>query len=281
MRAIRPVRFFLLPLALGALALPDLAAGANPGPGDLLVAPTRIVFEGRQRSAELTLVNTGARAATYRISFTQLRMGEDGGTKEIETPGPGERFADNLVRYSPREVTLEPGIAQTVRMQVRKPADLEPGEYRSHLRFRAVPSPEAAAKDAPEGVSIQLVPIYGVSVPVIVRHGETSAAVTLESPELLPASGETTPILRVRMTRTGNQSIYGNFTVTFTPAGGKPRVVGLADGVAVYTPNPVRVIGIPLRPPPDTILRNGLLHVTYTKPDKKREGIAVTELMIP
>src|ERR1700737_1174027 len=41
----------------------------GPGIGDLLVAPTRLIFEGRTRAAELTLINIGRQTATYRISF--------------------------------------------------------------------------------------------------------------------------------------------------------------------------------------------------------------------
>lgn len=275
-------------LSFAALVGP-LAQAQAPGAGDLLVAPTRIVLEGRQRTAEVTLVNKGSASATYRISFVQLRMDETGGTKEIDSSAalPGELLAEPLIRYSPRQVTLEPNVAQTVRMQLRKPADLAPGEYRSHLLFRAIPPVEPAVGNT-EGtepqkeLSIKLTPIYGVSIPVIVRHGETSAKVGLESPDLLPASSpEGTPGLRLRMTRTGSQSVHGNFTVTFLPAAGKPVVVGLANGVAVYTPNAVRLVVVPLRPPVGTVLRNGLLRVTYTKPDKAREVMAEAELRVP
>jgi P pilus assembly chaperone PapD len=280
MKIPRLLSVFLFGMLAGA------ALQAQGGPGDLLVAPTRIVFEGRQRSAEVTLVNTGTVTATYRISFVNLRMNEEGGTKEIEISGaePGERFADVLIRYSPRQVTLEPKVAQTVRMQLRLPADLEPGEYRSHLLFRALPSTEAAAKPAEPATSfsVQITAIYGVSIPVIVRHGETSAKVTLSDLELLsPTGAEATPTLRFRMRRTGNQSVYGNLTATFLKAGGKPSVVGLANGVAVYTPNPVRLVGITLRVPPGVVLGNGRLRLAYTKQEKGNETIAEADLLVP
>jgi P pilus assembly chaperone PapD len=274
----------LIAFALGALAA--ATAHAQGGPGDLLVAPTRIVFEGRQRTAEVTLVNTGTSTATYRITFVNLRMNEEGGTKEIEASGaePGERFADALIRYSPRQVTLEPKVAQTVRMQLRLPADLEPGEYRSHLLFRALPSTEAAPQptEPATSFSVQLTAIYGVSIPVIVRHGETSATAALSDLELIPPAGaEATPSLRFRISRSGNQSVYGNLTVTFLKAGGKPSVVGLANGVAVYTPNLVRLVGIPLRIPPGGVLKKGVLHLSYSKRDTGNQAIAEADLSVP
>jgi hypothetical protein len=281
----RPLLWPLV-LLLGLLGtLGATAAHARRGPSDLLIAPTRIVFEGRLRTAEITLVNIGSATATYRITFVHLRMNEEGGTKEIETAAaePGERFADELIRYSPRQVTLEPNVAQTVRMQVRKPADLEPGEYRSHLLFRAVPSagPDLKTTQDPTAFSVQLTAIYGVSIPIIVRHGDTAAKATLSELEIAPPSGaDATPALRFRISRTGNQSIYGNLTVTFVPARGKPSVVGLANGVAVYTPNPLRRAAIPLRAPPGVVLKSGSLHLAYSKQDKGNETIAEADLLV-
>jgi len=266
-----------LPLGLGIAA-----AEAASGAADLLVAPTRVVLEGRQRTAEVTLVNTGSTPATYRIGFVQIRMNEDGSTTEIETPGPGERFSDGLIRFSPRQVTLEPNVAQTVRIQLRKPADLPAGEYRSHLRFRGVPRQDPVqAANASSGINVHLVPVYGVSIPVIVRQGETAATVALDAPELGPPGENGVRALSVRMRRTGNQSVIGNFAVSFIPLRGEPIVVGLAGGVAVYTPNPTRVVMIPLHVPPGTPLRNGRLRVSYTRADSVSEKLAEAVLVLP
>ena len=273
--------------ALGVLGVLGAAtASAQGGPGDLLVAPTRVVLEGRQRTAEITLVNTGATAATYRIAFVDLRMNEMGGTAEIDPASaqPGEQFAAALVRYSPRQVTLEPGVAQTVRLQLRLPAELAPGEYRSHLRFRAVPAAEDAAASAPATgeFSVSLKAVYGISIPVIVRHGETAATATLSALELVPAgAADAPPTLRLQIHRSGNRSVYGNLTATFVPASGKPTVVGIANGVAVYTPNTMRAAGLTLRVPPGVVLRNGRLHLTYTEQTKGNETIAQADLLVP
>jgi P pilus assembly chaperone PapD len=275
----------LLLLLVSALAA--TAAQAQRGPGDLLIAPTRVVLEGRQRTAEVTLVNVGAAAATFRISLVNLRMDENGGTREIEISGaePGELFANDLIRYSPRQVTLEPHVAQTVRLQVRKPADLAPGEYRSHLLFRGVPAAEPAAGKGAEPsteVNIRLTAVYGISIPVIVRQGETAATAALSDLAIVPPAGaEREPTLRFRINRSGSQSVFGDLTATFVPAGGKPRVVGIANGIAVYTPNPMRVAGIVLHLPPDVALKNGLLNLTYRKQEKGKETLAEAAVRVP
>ena len=46
--------------------------------GSLMVTPRRIVFEGRDRSAEVTLSNRGSVAGTYRISYSYEATSEVG-----------------------------------------------------------------------------------------------------------------------------------------------------------------------------------------------------------
>jgi hypothetical protein len=230
------------------------------------VGPTRLVFEGSRRSAQLTLVNTGTATAVYRISMTRLRMTETGEFQEVQVPDSAEQFADSLVRFSPRRVELAPHVPQTVRLQLRLPADLPAGEYRSHMLFRAVSDaePEAATAPVTNEMRFQLKPIFGVSVPVIVRHGQTAATVDLSDlrVDLVPGADPPTR-LRVVFHRSGNQSVYGDLTATLID-GEVSEVVGVGRGVAVYTPNARRVYQLPIRLPPDA-RRRGQLRVTFTE----------------
>src|SRR3546814_7294839 len=61
---------------------------------------------------------------------------------------------------------------------LRVPEWTPPGEYRAHMLFRAVPDAAPAAEPKPiggSGVSIALTPIYGITIPVIVRVGDLAA----------------------------------------------------------------------------------------------------------
>jgi len=264
-------------------------APARGGAGDLLVAPTRVVFEGRTRAAEITLVNIGRESATYRISLYHLRMLESGEMKEIETPEVGAPWSDDLVRYAPRQVTLDPNVSQVVRLQLRLPASLPDGEYRSHLLFRAVPredamperSIEKPAGDDAKAFSVRLTPIYGVSIPMIVRHGQVAATAALRNLSFQPARGEEPAAAACELQRAGNQSLYGNVTVTFVPSSGAPRVVGMMNGVAVYTPLAQRALRIPLQPPPGLALAGGKLEVTFSRPEQNGERLASATLPLP
>ena len=111
--------------------------------GNLLISPTRIVFEGQTRIGELSLANTGQDSAKYSISFVQYRMKEDGNYEEITAPDPGQNFADKNIRVFPRSVMLGPNESQVIKLQLIKTEQLEPGEYRSHIYFRAIPNQKA------------------------------------------------------------------------------------------------------------------------------------------
>lgn len=273
-------------LVLTALALSGAPCFAQ-APGDLLIAPTRVVLEGRIRTAEVALVNIGSAPATYRISLIHQRMTEDGNLIEVDEPIEGEQFADSLVRFTPRQTVLEPRVTQTIRIQVRKPADLPAGEYRSHLLFRAVPPvTEAAPDDAPpaEGLGIRLIPVYGISIPLIVRHGETSAKVTMSNLALQAASEESPrPVLTFDLNRTGNRSTYGDLTVSVRPAGaGKDVVVGRVAGLAVYVPNALRRVAVALEVPEGVSLSGASLKTVYrTKPEDGATVIAEGALDLP
>jgi P pilus assembly chaperone PapD len=272
-----------------APATTSAPAPARGGAGDLLVAPTRVVLEGRTRAAEVTLVNIGREPATYRISLLHLRMLESGEMKEIEAPEVGAPWSDALVRYAPRQVTLAPNVSQVVRIQLRLPASLPDGEYRSHLLFRAVPqenamperSIEKPAGDETKGFSVRLTPIYGVSIPLVVRHGQTAATAALHNLTFQPARGEEPAGVACELARAGNQSLYGNATVTFVPPSGASRVVGMMNGVAVYTPLAQRALRIPLQPPPGLALVGGKLEVTFSRPEQNGERLASATLPLP
>ena len=286
-RAVRLGHFWvpalLLACVLGVAATSSVALAQS-----LTVSPTRIVLEGRTRSAEVTLINRGTAPVTYRISFKNMRMLEDGSFEDIDVPGPGERFADKMIRYAPRRVVLEPGVTQAVRLLVRKPRDLAPGEYRSHLLFQAIPPPSSGedieALELEEGqIRVQIRTIFGISIPVIVRHGKVSASVALSDLSLRPAEmpGEP-PLVAFRLNRSGDRSVYGDVAVTFKPNGGGETEVGLIRGLAVYTPNENRTVRVRLRPPDGVELKRGRLDVAYRA--RVEEGgtvLAEAQLRVP
>ena len=248
--------------------------------GDLLINPRRIVFEGTKRSQELNLANTGKDTAKYNVSVVEYRMNEDGSFREITIPDEGQNFADKFIRFFPRSVTLAPNEAQVVKMQLIHTDELKPGEYRSHVYFRAVPKQtalgaEEKVKDS-TAIGVKLIPIFGITIPVIIRSGESTMKVTLSDLKL-DIINDTIPRLQLDFNRTGNMSVYGDLLVEHISGQGVVKQVGIIKGIAVYTPNPVRKFQMDLDKKIKVDYHSGSLKITYsaqsdTKPEKYTEA---------
>ena len=146
------------------------------------------MFEGNKQKETLNLVNMGKDTATYSISFVQYNMKEDGSFVIIEKPDSGQMFADPYLRIFPRKVTLAPGEPQVIMLQCRRKTDMPAGEYRSHLYFRAEknykPLGMKNAADDTALLSVQLIPVYGIRIPVIIRSGAVNVNATLSDLKL-------------------------------------------------------------------------------------------------
>lgn len=246
--------------------------------GGLLVAPTRLVFEGRTRSAYITLVNRGTERTTFRISLVQRRMLEDGQIEVAEEAQPGELLATDLIRYAPRRVVLEPKVPQTIRILVRKPRDLPAGEYRSHMRFLTIPDtssePPSDGSNAPvDGITVSVKAVFGVTIPVIVRHGDIDADIAITEADFQPAGENAAgpvagPVLTVRFARSGAKSVFGDVRVTLLGKDGEEQTIGLYRGMAVYSPNPSRTVRIPIDPSVAPRLKGRQIKVDYLTPVK-------------
>lgn len=252
--------------------------------GNLLITPRRVVFEGNKRNQELNLANSGQDTATYNVSMVQYRMKDDGSFVEIKEPDPGQNFADKYVRFFPRTVTLAPNEAQVVKMQLFRTNDLAAGEYRSHIYFRAVPKQVALGEEElavdSTTLSVKLVPIFGITIPVIIRVGETSAEVKL-SDLSFETVNDTLSLINLTIKRKGNMSVYGDLEVSYTGPEGKPVQVGVIRGISVYTPNEFRRVKMSLNRLPGIDFNTGKLYVTYTgESNAKPVKLADAELVL-
>ena len=55
--------------------------------GQLMVTPTRIVFEGNDRTKQVNLVNNGSETGRFRISFVRRNMTADRSSKHVKSLG--------------------------------------------------------------------------------------------------------------------------------------------------------------------------------------------------
>lgn len=253
--------------------------------GNLLLTPRRIVFEGSMRSIDLNLANVGQDTATYAISLVQIRMTEEGNFETITEPDKNQYFASQNLRFFPRSVTLGPNETQTVKVQLVRTNQLTPGEYRSHFYFRAVPKEkplgeEEVAVADPNAISVMLTPVFGITIPAIIRIGESTTKVNISDIKLEQVN-DTVPLLTLTFNRSGNFSVYGDLAVDHISPQGKITRVGAANGIAVYTPNPLRRFRFNLNNVPGVDLNTGKLRLIFSAPsDVKPEKYAEAELVL-
>lgn len=197
---------------------------------NLLINPTRIVFNPTDRSTDVTLINISQTTNTYRVEWVEKKAKSSGGYDDL-TPAAAANFpiASSMIRYSPKQVTLRAGEKQTIKMAISRPQDLASGEYRSHLVFKALPpmgplAPEKAASEEASSMKVNILLTF--AVPVVVKQGAINYQVAMDDASIAYNETSKTGSVTVNMSRSGTNSVIGNIDAYWTPEGGKEQVIG-------------------------------------------------------
>jgi len=237
---------------------------------DLMVSPTRAVLDERNRSTQITLLNTTSETRTYQIEWQELRQTEIGTYEVIREPGPQFHIASPMLRHSPRRVTIAPGSYQRIRLRLRAPADLADGEYRSHLLMKRVANSDVQGLNMSGGspgekMSIQFHVNLSFSIPVIVRKGLPSnenAVTSVTMAEDDTRSGEKKPSMMVQLSHKGVFSSFGSVLIYMqAQTDAEVETIGMANNVALFRETSSRKIAVPLQV--TTIPTGALIKVEY------------------
>jgi len=233
-----------------------LPAGAVGGMGDINLFPKRVVIDDRARIASVGLYNRAAAAGEYEITVSDMAMQRDGRLVDLAAVQDAAardavHTASGFLRWSPRHVALPASEAQMVRIMARVPPELPPGEYRSHFTVVSVPPEtggtsidEAAGAETGNGIGVRIVPRFGISIPVIVRVGETTLTAGLKDLKLSASPGGPAA-LSFTITREGTRSAFGDITIT---APGAKKPVAEIKGIGVYTEIAERAVQVLIDP---------------------------------
>lgn len=248
--------------------------------GNLLITPIRLVFEGNKQKENLNLANIGKDTAIYSISFVQKNMKEDGSFVNIDKADSGQMFAEPYLRIFPRKVTLAPRESQVIVLQYRRKPDMVAGEYRSRLYFRSEknykPLGMGNAERDSTTLKVQLIPIFGISIPIIIRTGAVNVSAALSDLKL-DIQQNTIQNLKLTIHRTGNISLYGDIIIQYVPTQGKPYQIGIAAGVGVYTEINKRYMVVKLKNTSGKPLKNGKLKVQYISKGETKKPVVYAE----
>lgn len=246
----------------------SLHAAGIVGSG-LMVAPTKLIFkEGEATSSSLTLINKGKKPATYRIRAIYKKMDTNGSFTEIDAKNAQNSLARKL-RFSPRQVTIQPGQSQKVRVTLRSTGVLKGQEYSTRMLFTAIPLvEEKPSKEVPQDknkFSIKLTALFGVSIPVLYWPEGIQSKVTYNN--VRSKIIDDTLKVSFDMQLIGNKSSYQNVDIRWQNPDGKILDVGSVKGLYFYYPQTERHVTLTFK---ETSLNpKGKVLVSMTeKPDE-------------
>lgn len=247
----------------------------------LIVAPTRLVLDSKTRTAELTLTNNGTETNTFRVQTINSKMTETGEREIVTEIGKdNDLFADKLIKFAPRQVRLRPGEQQTIRVMARITGNLHTGEYRTGLNFQWIPDSEISALNKQDAendkIAVKIQFAFGITIPVIIRHGDLSAIGKIE--DMKVKKTDKGRFLETKISRQGNRSLYGDFSVYHVSGDGKESLISSMGGVAIYVPNSHRIFSVAL--PADLSTGKGKLRVEYRE-RKENGNKLISEASIP
>lgn len=253
--------------------------GAVGGMGDINLYPKRVVIDDHNRVASVGIYNKTANTGDYEITIANMMMTTDGQLVDVGSVKDGDptrarvKGASDMVRWSPHRFTLPGNEAQMVRLMARVSPDLPPGEYRTHFSVIAVPPGDdgltideaTKGKPATNGIGVRITPRFGISIPVIVRVGDTTLTSGLKDLSVITAP-DGHKLLRLTVTRSGTRSSFGDITVA---AAGASKPVAMIRGVGVYPEVDERSVVLPVDPALDArfIASGAKLTVSYVDDD--------------
>jgi fimbrial chaperone protein len=139
-----------------------------------------------------------------------------------------------MLRFTPRTVTLKPNERQTIKLALRRPANLPAGEYRSHLLFKAMP-PEKTGIASAEGQSMAVNIVLSFAIPVVVRQGELEYRLAANDIKLGYDRQTKEPKVQVHISRAGKHSVLGDISAYWTPVNGKEVLLSKANEYSIWT----------------------------------------------
>ena len=268
------MRLFTL-LSLFLVCLPAAAHAT------LLITPLKVVMEGRDRTANIVVVNTGQYEATYRMEWEQLIQVQDKGGYILDTNEESTHLKDFAV-FTPRQITLQPQEKQTVRVAIRRPGELPVGEYKSHLKFRVVDDGKVGTPnlDNPNTneVSVGARVLASYSLPIVYRVGEQDVQVSIMNPEFAinPASGNM--LIKLPVQRSGVHGVLGLIEVYHRPNGGEETLVSTLGNSSLFSEITQRIFTIVTNL---TGLSPGTMRIVFKKDEKmKADQVVIAERSI-
>ena len=275
--------------AMMTLFLGEEKAFANSA--QLALTPGAIILNDDDVTATITLLNKGNATGAYRIDLIEMVMKEDGSTDEA-TPEEEKNIqfsAKQMLRISPRSMTVSAGDSQNIHVVIRRPRDLADGEYKAYIHFTLIEtnaaagprSDDEAADNAKKGATVGAGVHFAINYPITVRHGVISHDVKITNAtfhQVKNELGNLIPGVEMVINRTGNSSSIGTIDITYTDTKGIKTIVKHIPVCRIYRSLDHIRLNVPLDIPDGVVLGKGSLTVHYAD---QEDGKLSSEMTIP
>ena len=242
------------------------------------ITPTLVTFEDGERFEHVTLINNTDETKTYAMSWRFFKMNEEGAPYRPIDESQTEFDVSEAVFFTPRRVTIPPQRAQKIKLALRRPKEIPPGDYHAHLQFSPVTEEGGSSSEdsasgeqrASAGVSINV----GYSIPVIVRVGSVDQGIDIGQ-MTLKRNDKGILIATVPLTR--KEGPYGAMAhmYLYSVVDGKEERVGEVSNANIFPEVLKRKIDVPLTKD----LKGGQLKIKLVDPQD--ESVVLDEEVFP
>lgn len=201
---------------------------------NLMVFPTRLVLDQKKPIGKLSLKYVGTTKMKFRIGTLYYKQLTNG---KLIQAAPKEKIKDsasNLITFSPRFVTLQPGETQVVRIMARRKGQLPKGEYRAHIHFESMKQATQNEEKSSKGIETNLVINMGVAVPIIYRYGVKSQSATIKNPKLQTISGKKVISFSLKRKNNSKGATYSKIEIYEENA---TEPLSIIKGISTYISN--------------------------------------------
>lgn len=187
----------------------------------VLFSEYRLILKN-QSIVALQVCNPTEQTLRFKLSYINKYMDEEGAMHELADTLSPQSALKPYLRIYPRNISLDPGKCQEVQIQLKAPADLPDGEYRSYLHFLPLSNQEQSdSVESDSGIQLAIVFRVGTAIPIIYRKNTYLTEVSIDSVQLQARAAGGANLSFV-VNRMGTQSTFGRFLVE-----------GLSQGVPV------------------------------------------------
>ncbi len=257
---------FIFVLVTGIMALVSPSAKAN-----ITITPTIIVIEGRDRYADLYVLNTTNERQSYEIHWKFLQQQENlGNYKNVDKPTTAFDLSKNII-FTPRRISLAPKSGQKVRLGLRlQGTPPPPGDYRAHIELLNTSSGRDASPDVeigPQEQQLQVNMKVAFSIPVIYRVGNENGGdgvIGNVTTQINPKTNKIEAVIPI----TRAEGAYGTLGTIAVNYGGKR--VGQLRNANIFPEIKTRIFHVPLDV---QTLSGGSLNIVYSDYDLEKKII--------